>query len=219
MLVQYSGVLLCAPLEDKAAGSCSSREPEEGYCSSCQCQVQSTLTRLVSGFTISSHAAIMIGRLGMSRPEDDRRPVLRVEEHQDRRCVEVAGRQPEVEALEDDGHGKLGLEERQVLADAHPGAEPERDERRRVRGGLRHAPGEPRRVELRGIGAPQFGVVVQGHDRDQQLRVARDQAPAELHVGLGAAHRRHRRRVQPERLVQDHPELPVRPQQESADID
>jgi len=123
--------------------------------------------------------------------------------------MEVAGRQPEVEPLEDDGHRELGLEERQVLANAHPRAQAERDERRGVRGGLRHALGEPRRVELRGVRAPQPRVVMHGHDRDQQLRVARDQAPAELHVGLGSAHRRHSRRVQPQRLVQDHPELPA----------
>ena len=62
---------------------------------------------------LSSHIPIVvIGRLRCPRPEDHGRPVLRVEEHQYRRRMEVAGRQPEVEPLEEDGHRELGLQER-----------------------------------------------------------------------------------------------------------
>jgi hypothetical protein len=123
--------------------------------------------------------------------------------------VEVVGRQPELEPLEYDGHRELGLQQRQVLPDAHPRTQPEGYERRRVLSGSCHAVGKPCRVELRGIRPPQLHVVVHGHDRDQQLRIPWDQAPAELHVGFGSPHRRHRRRVQSKRLVEDHPELPA----------
>ena len=113
-----------------------------------------------------------------------------------------------LEPLQQDGHGELGLKARQVLADAHPGAQPERDERQRVLRRPRRAAGEPGRVELRRVGAPEPGVVVDRHDRDEQLRVPRDQAPVgEPDVRLGAPDRRHRRRVEAERLVDDHAQL------------
>jgi hypothetical protein len=142
-------------------------------------------------------------------PEDHRRSVLRVEEHQDRRRVDVVRGRLHLEPLQQDRHGELGLQPCQVLADAHPGAQPERDERQRVLRRPGRAAGEPCGVELRGVGAPEPGVVVDGHDRDEQLRVAGDHAPVrELHVRLGAADGGHRRRVQPEGLVYDHAQLP-----------
>ena len=143
------------------------------------------------------------------RPEDDRRAVLRVEYHEHPRRVHVRRRQPELAALKHHGQGDLGLHERQVLADAHPRAAAERHERHlrprlAVAAVAREAPG----VELRGVGAPHVGVVVHGHDGNHDLRARRHHAAAELHVPLRLPDHGHRRRVEPERLVDDHPERP-----------
>lgn len=73
---------------------------------------------------------------------------------------------------------------------------------------LGRAVGEPCRVELRRVRTPVSRVVVDGHDRDEQLHVPRDHAPVrELDVDLGSADGGDRRRVQPERLVHDHAKL------------
>jgi hypothetical protein len=130
-----------------------------------------------------------------------------VQQHQHRRRVHVVGRPRELEPLEQHRQRELRLEERQVLPDAHPGAEAEGDERQRMRRRPRRAAGEAARVEPRGVGAPERGVVVHRHDRDQQLGVPRDGQAAEDDVALRAADGGHRRRVQAERLVQDHAQL------------
>jgi hypothetical protein len=133
---------------------------------------------------------------------------LWVEEDQDRRRVNVVWRHPEVEALKQDGHSKLGFQPSQVLGYAHPSADPERDERQGVLRCSSSAVGKPRRVELRGVRAPEPGVVVDGHDRDEELHATGDHAPVrELDVRLGVADGGHRGRVQPEGLVDDHAEL------------
>lgn len=123
-----------------------------------------------------------------------------VEEHEDGGGVLVGGGEGEGEALEDHGDGELGLEDGEVLAHAAAGAEAEGHVGHGVLGGVGHALGEAGRVELVRVVAPQGRVVMDGQDRDQQLRAPGDvdPTPAQHHIPLRPSYYRHCWRVQPQ---------------------
>lgn len=80
----------------------------------------------------------------------------------------------ETETAKHDGQGQFRLKKRQVLSHAGSRTEPEGDECERVARSGRHAVGETGRIELVGVAAPRGLIVMNGQDRDEELRPARD---------------------------------------------
>jgi hypothetical protein len=146
---------------------------------------------------------------GKSDPvENNWRAMLRMQQKDGVRRMRVGRGQAELEALEDHAEGHLGLEQREVLADADPRAPAEREERRLlVLGRLGDPLGEPLRPELVRVLAPDVGVVVDDDHGELQDHPRRVRDASDLHVFERSSVQRHRRRVQPEHLVQYHRNL------------
>lgn len=89
------------------------------------------------------------------------------------RRMSVGWREPELEPLEDHAERHLGLQQREVLADADARAPAEREERAGVLGGPGHALGEPVGPELARVASPDVRVVVDEQHRQLQDHVAR----------------------------------------------
>lgn len=94
--------------------------------------------------------------------ENDRRAVLRVEQHEDRRRVAIGRGQFESETGKHDGEGEFGLKKREVLSHAGTRTEAEGDKRKRAECGARHAVGETARIELGGVASPRGLIVMNG---------------------------------------------------------
>jgi hypothetical protein len=120
----------------------------------------------------------------------------------DRRVAVVVG-DGEAEVREQHGEHDLGLDERVRLADAVARARRERQERR--------APPrrEPLRAELVRVGAPHGLVVVYGQHGDPHRQAARQVQAAATQPDVLEHHPRQQRsrRVQTQRLVDDHVQL------------
>jgi len=138
------------------------------------------------------------------RAEVDGHAVLGAEgEHVHRRVAVVVG-DGDAKVGQQHGEHDLGLDERVRLADAVARARRERQERR--------APPrrEPLRPELVRVGAPDGLVVVDGQHRDPHRQAARQVEAAgggEADVLEHHPWQQRRRRVQPQRLVDDHLQL------------
>ena len=128
-------------------------------------------------------------------------------EHVLRRVAVVVG-DGEAEGREEHGEDDLGLDERVRLADAVARAGGERQEPGGA-GGRRAARArrEPLWAELVRVGAPDGLVVVDGQHRDPHRQPPRQPEAAELDVLERHPRQQRRRRVQPQRLLDDHLQL------------
>ena len=125
------------------------------------------------------------------------------------RRVRVGRREPEREVLQDGAERHLGLDQREVLADADPRPPAEREERRRVLGRPGDAVGEPPRPELVGVLPPHALVVVDEHDGQREYHPGRVRDAAQLDLRVRLPIQLYHRRVQPENLVQYHGHLQI----------
>jgi hypothetical protein len=147
-------------------------------------------------FTLQSY------RSRPQRPEVDGHAVLGAEsEHIHRRVAVVIG-DGDAEVGEQHGEHDLGLHERVRLTDAVARARRERQEQRAP------ARREPLRPELVRVGPPDGLVVVDGQHRDPHRQATRQvEAAGEADVLEHHPRQQRRRRVQPQRLVDDHLQL------------
>jgi len=110
--------------------------------------------------------------------------------------VHVFWRELEREALQDHADGQLGLQQREVLADADARPPAEGDEGARVAARLGHALGEPPRVELVGVVPPERRVAVDEHDGNNEHDIRRVRDASELRLLVCPPVNEQRRRVQ-----------------------
>lgn len=149
---------------------------------------------------------------GQSDPvENNWSAMLRMQQKDGVRRMRVGRGQPELEALEDHAEGHLGLEQREVLADADPRPPAEREERRLlVLGRLGDPLGEPLRPELVGVRPLRVLVVVDAEQRQYQHHARRVPDAPKLHGLVCPPVQRRQRRVEPQHLVQHHGHLQTR---------
>jgi hypothetical protein len=149
--------------------------------------------------------------------EHEMRPVFRLQSGHRERRVSVGLREGEREVLQDAAERHLGLDQREVLADADPWTPAEREERRRVLGRPGDAVLEPLRAELVGVLSPHVLVVVNEDDRQREQHPGRVRDAAQLDLVVRLPIELHDRRVQPEHLVQYHGHLQGRPNKDRND--
>jgi hypothetical protein len=124
------------------------------------------------------------------------------------RRVSVRRRELELEALKDDAQRHLGLQQREVLADADARPPAEREERAGVPGGGPGDPlGEPLWPELVHVVSPDVRVVVDEEHGQVQEHAGGVGDASDLHLLVRSPDEGGGRRVQPENLVQDHGHL------------
>ena len=138
--------------------------------------------------------------------EHDGRDMIRLQGGDREWGVPVGRRQPELEALQYPAQRHLGLDEREVLADAGPLAPAEWKKGRHV---ARHPClgdpiGEPLWPELVGVCAPNILVMVEAQEWHHEQHACRVPDTAEVHGLTCLAMDRRQRRVQPQHLVQHH---------------
>jgi hypothetical protein len=112
-------------------------------------------------------------RMG-KRLEKDGCTVLWVEQHQDRRRMLIAWRQPKGKPLQYDCQRQFRLQNGQILSDACTDPQAKRNERHRMLRSAGPALGESSRVEFICIAAPQGLIMMNGQDWNQNLRPTRD---------------------------------------------
>ena len=121
--------------------------------------------------------------------------------------MRIRRRELELEALEDHAQRHLGLEQREVLADADPRPPAEREERQPTPGRHGDALREPLRLELVRVASPDLGVVVDEQHGQLQDHAGRVRGVPDHHLLVRLPAERDGRRVQPEDLVKNHGHL------------
>jgi len=123
------------------------------------------------------------------------------------RRMNIRRHEPKLKSPKDHAQRHLGLEQREVLADADARPPAEREERARVLGGLGDPLGESVGPELVHFASPDIWVMVDEEHGQLQDHASGVGDAADLHLLVCFPDERNGRRVQPEDLVENHGHL------------